>query len=294
MTNLFGTADLIELPDPEWLIEGILPEKGLFALYGPPGAGKSFIAIDLAMVVAADIPWQGHTTKGGPVLYVSAEGGRGIAKRVKAWLLGHKVKADTPDALWLVQPIDLAPGSSDLDDLVEELGLLGYEVDPGGSLPSWRPSLIVVDTLARCFVGDENLQEDMGSFIKAVDHLRHTFDTAVLIVHHSRLDGERERGSTAFRGAADTVMKVQKSEKGLLTLTCEKQKDSEEFEPIELELSIISDVDSCIVKTKQDRIELYVEEHPNDSIREIAEALRVSKSSVHRRLVELSQTGGKK
>ena len=41
--TLLTTDELEALPDPEWLIEGILPSGGLGVLYGQPGAGKSFL-----------------------------------------------------------------------------------------------------------------------------------------------------------------------------------------------------------------------------------------------------------
>jgi hypothetical protein len=156
----------------------------------------------------------------------------------------------------------------------------------------------VVDTLARCFVGDDNLQEDMGSFIKAVDRLRHTFDAAVLVVHHSRLDGERERGSTAFRGATDTVLKVDKVD-ALITLTCETQKDAEAFEPLEFILRKIGDTASCIavlasrVDDERERVQDFFKMYPDATVRDAEQALDMSKSAVHRRIKELRASGTK-
>src|SRR5687768_9638876 len=54
-------------------------------IYGPSGEGKSFVALDWALSVATGRDWQGHATKKGTVLYVVAEGGRGIKKRIAAW-----------------------------------------------------------------------------------------------------------------------------------------------------------------------------------------------------------------
>ena len=39
-------------------------------LYGPPGAGKSFVALDFALSVASGRAWHGHEVRQGPVLYV--------------------------------------------------------------------------------------------------------------------------------------------------------------------------------------------------------------------------------
>jgi len=243
--NLYGTPDLLELPPTTWLVEGVLPENGFIGLWGPPGAGKSFVAIDIALSIAAGIPWQGHALTPGPVLYISAEGGRGIGKRVQAWLQAHDIEAAEADALWLLSRINASDDSDDMQELVELVGDFEAEQNPGESEP-WRPVLIVVDTLARCFVGNENEQEDMGSFVRAIDRLRETFKCAVLIIHHARLDGDRERGNTAFRGAADTMIRVEK-DADYITLTCDKQRDAEDFPSLTMQLTSVEHTDSCVL-----------------------------------------------
>jgi RecA-family ATPase len=72
---VYTVAELLDLKPPSWLIADTVPEQGLIALYGAPGDGKSFIALDMALCVAAGIPWQGHDTQKAYVVYVSAEGG---------------------------------------------------------------------------------------------------------------------------------------------------------------------------------------------------------------------------
>jgi hypothetical protein len=115
-----------------------------------------------------------------------------------------------------------------------------------------KPDFVVIDTLARCFDGDENKQEDMGRFIQGADRFRRQFDATVLIVHHTRLDGDRERGNTAFRGAADTMLKItRQGENGQIVLKCDKQKDAEGFGLVGLRFKAIEDTDSgVLVPTK--------------------------------------------
>src|SRR5437016_3780364 len=67
-------ARLAELPAPAWLIEHILPQNALGCVYGAPGAGKTFLALDWALAVATGRPWDAHATRPGAVLYVAAEG----------------------------------------------------------------------------------------------------------------------------------------------------------------------------------------------------------------------------
>src|SRR4051794_31851873 len=81
--------DLQRLPDPSWLITGVLPAGGLAVLYGRPGAAKSFLALDWALSVAAGIPWLGCPTEQGHVVYIAAEGKAGLNVRARAWWNAH-------------------------------------------------------------------------------------------------------------------------------------------------------------------------------------------------------------
>lgn len=234
--RLFSTKELLELPPPTWLVDGTLPTGALVGLYGPPASTKSFIAIDLAMCVATGIPWHGREVQRGYVLYVAAEGGPGISKRVRAWLTHHGLQPHDVEIAWLIESMMMYGGSADLETVRRRLDL---EIDRS-------PCLIIVDTLARCFDGDENQQEDMGRFVAGIDHLRQEYDATVVAVHHTRLDGDRERGNTAFRGAADTMVSV-KREQHHIEMACDKQKDAEHFEPIGFRLQLVEEADSCVM-----------------------------------------------
>ena len=46
-------------------------EKGLAAVFGPSGSGKSFLVLDLLTAVASGADWFGNRTKAAPVLYAA-------------------------------------------------------------------------------------------------------------------------------------------------------------------------------------------------------------------------------
>lgn len=64
--------------------------------------------------------------------------------------------------------------------------------------------------------------------IQACDWLREKTGCAVMIVHHSGVDGSRPRGSTALFGAVDTLVKVE-GDGRMVDVWCEGQKDSKPF-----------------------------------------------------------------
>jgi hypothetical protein len=104
--------------------------------------------------------------------------------------------------------------------------------------------LIVIDTLARCFGGnDENDARDMGAFIEGCDVIKRETGATLLVVHHSGKDDTKgARGSSAFRAALDAEFNVRREgDGGAIILTCTKMKDAEEpkqaafdLRPIEL------------------------------------------------------------
>lgn len=225
--RLYSTMELCKLEPPKWLVKDILPEGGFIGLYGDSYAGKSYLAIDMAMSVASGHPWHGHVVEPGFVIYIAAEGGHGIRKRAQAWCKLNGINPNVPQIGWMLQSVPIHPSSEEMDIMLSRLE---------DEIPA-RPVLVVIDTLARCFpiAGNENQQEDMGQFVAGVDRLRTEYDAAVIAVHHTRVDNDRERGSTAFRGAADTMILVRKSNENELTMKCTKQKDFDEFEPIILD-----------------------------------------------------------
>ena len=51
---------------------------------GPPAGFKTFWAAELAYTISTGLPFLGHTTYEGLVVYIAAEGQAGIKKRIKA------------------------------------------------------------------------------------------------------------------------------------------------------------------------------------------------------------------
>ena len=226
--KLYTVEELESLPDPAWLLEGLLPQSALAELYGKFAVGKSFLALDWALSVAAGVPWLGRSMSQADVVYVSAEGGAGLKKRIAAWRTKHP-ETDLSRFRAILAPVNMLD-PKDVKALVQVIKDAPCE-----------PSLVVIDTLARCFGdGDENAAVDMNRFVAGTDWIRAKFPGAtVLVIHHSgKKANQGDRGSNALRAAADTVMKLTGKGKAL-TLECEKQKDWEHFENIGLTLRFV-------------------------------------------------------
>lgn len=225
---------IMHTPEVAYLVEGMLATASLAEMHGPPASGKSFVAIDLALSIAAGRPFCGRPVSRVPVVYVAPEGQAGLRQRVIAWKAQHQ-EINTVGVHFL-------PATVNLMDSAAVAGLIG-EINR----LSLAAGLIVFDTLHRSMPGgDENSAKDIGLVIANIDRIRVAMGACVLLVHHTRKDGDAERGSTSIRGAMDTMLGVRK-EGRRLTITCEKQKDAEEFAPIVAELHPRDH--SCVVIT---------------------------------------------
>ena len=232
---LLSDIAILDLPPIEFLIDAILPAGGTGTLFGAPGLGKSFVALDLALCVASGKPFFGHIVKRCPVVFVAAEGAAGLPNRVNAWRQHHGYE-DTGElgVYFATEPVQLLEGRS-VSVFLSAIRKLG---EP-------RPGLIIMDTLARCMAGgDENSTRDMGMTIAAVDRIRRDTGAAVLLIHHTRKDGDLERGSSALRGAMDAMLWL-KGDDDELTIVSEKEKDAAKFTPIQVRLEPVAN--SCVV-----------------------------------------------
>lgn len=255
--RVVSADEFASMPDPDSLIEGVLEKNSLNMLYGAPGTGKSFIALDIALHVAYGRPWMGRSVCQGGVLYVAAEGGASLGRRLRAWKSYYN-NMPFPDTLrFVTEAIDLAGGLQTLESfLVDAIGALPThsimtEIDENGTEHLIEPlelppvELIVFDTLSRCSMGaDENSAMEMGKIVQWLDILKDkglsTVAPAILLVHHTGKYTDQERGSTVMRGAMDTMMHVKQDARGPM-VRCTKQKNQEEFEDLRFILAPLKD-----------------------------------------------------
>lgn len=239
--RLFTDREIEALPPVEWLLAPLMPEGGLTVLYGPPGAGKSFLALDWAAAIARGVTWKGCAVRRGIVVYTAADGGQGLQQRVAAYRTAHEVTGST-DAYYVLQAVNLL----ELSDVTRFLDDAERELTRLREFDDQYPALFVFDTVARSMAGgDENSTQDMGRVVANADLIRARMKAAVLLVHHTGKMGDAERGSSALRGAADAMFAL-KNEDGALLLECTKQRDAAPAEPVRLRL--IRQGESCVVE----------------------------------------------
>jgi hypothetical protein len=236
--GVLGAADLDTIPDPDPLITDFLNKETLIRLYGPPKSFKSFVMLDMAACVGAGIEWHGKRTVQAKVLYIIAEGLRGIKRRVRAWEAHNRRPMEGvhfyPRAVQIARPEEMRP-------LIAFAKRGNYE-------------LVIFDTQARCSIGvEENSPTQMGLVTAALDVLKEVTGACVALVHHSGAAGGRARGTTSVLGAVDGEFEVEADkDKSSVTLKTVAQKDLGEHPEITLDLVTPGPGMSLAVKTSGD------------------------------------------
>ena len=212
-----------------WAVKHVIPGDSLGVLFGASGTFKSFLALDFALHSLHGMQWMGKKTKRGPVLFIAAEGGSGIWRRVKAWHLARGLQWEGIEFYVLPMAVMLNKGAAAVVEAAQALGI--------------DPATVIVDTMSQTFDGEENSANEVAGYFRELgSRFRALWRCVVLVVHHSGHSAtERPRGSSAIVANVDFMLGVFRDEKELIaTLTCEKQKDGERFEPAEFQLKPVT------------------------------------------------------
>jgi RecA-family ATPase len=208
-TSVFFPASDLEgkpVPPRRFHVDGLIPAKTITILSGDGGTGKSLTALQLAASTALGRAWFGRQVTQGRVLFISAEDDtdelhRRIADIARAEgfaladLDGMILRSLAgEDALLAVQA--KASGALTATDLFREVEAQVYE---------HAPALVILDTLADLFPGNENDRAQARQFIGLLRGLAIRHGCAVLLLSHPSLSGLNSgsgtSGSTAWNNS---------------------------------------------------------------------------------------------
>lgn len=209
-------------PPLEWLAAGLVPSRGLTVLSGPPGAGKSALALALAVASAQGGDWLDRTiAPRGPALWLAYEASESTLRRLRAL---------DPSA-----PVAVASG---LESLLEKAAHheIAAALEAAAARFGEEISLVVVDAFAAAMRGgDENSGRDVGRALAPL--LAVAESCAVVLLTHTGKSadaGTRGHSSVAADATAALAIVGSGSRRVLRTL---KQRDAEEAADIPFSLA---------------------------------------------------------
>ena len=207
-SEFYCAAGLMRKPIPprEWLVRDLVPSRTVTLLGGDGGTGKSLLALQLACAVATDGAWLGRSVAGGSALFISAEDEEAELHRRLADVV--TASGATFDDLNRLTLRSLAGEDALLATLDRSGGVLNTtplfsEIDK--RISDERPGLVVLDTLADLFPGNENDRAQARYFIGILRGLAIRHKCAVLLLAHPSLSGIATgvgtSGSTAWNNS---------------------------------------------------------------------------------------------
>jgi len=196
------------------------------------------------MHIAGGIPYRGRAIEQRSVFYCAFEGAYAFPDRILA--IADHLKLSSLDIPLFFSPdrrtFTKVGGASEIIIAIKEA-----TSDPTG--------LVVLDTMARSFEGDENNSEDMKFYIKCAEDIVQELQCAVLIIHHCGIDGTRPRGHSALTGACDAQIKIERASnlgapviqiKAKVEFMKDGPEDVEEYSV--LQPCVIDEIEVCFVE----------------------------------------------
>jgi hypothetical protein len=153
------------------LVAGLIAHSSVSVLSGDSGLGKSPLAYQLGLSVAAGVPFVEMKTQQGIVVYADFENSIEQSREVREQLVEFLGLAKPPENFILWTPDS------------------GYSLDLEGICQDVQPTLVIVDSL-RSHSPTFEKSEYAGEEMKRLNSQARKHGTAILVIHHIRKPGE--------------------------------------------------------------------------------------------------------
>jgi hypothetical protein len=179
--------------DQRWLVTSLWSEQAVGIIGGEPKCCKSFLALDLAVAVAAGVPCLRRfaVPRAGRVLLYAAEDALHIVRRrLDGICAAAGLALADLDVQVITAPtvrLDLEADRRSLDETVAEL----------------QPRLLVLDPFVRLHRIDENASGEVAPLLAFLRELQRRHGIAVVVVHHSKKGAGGVRAGQALRGSSE-------------------------------------------------------------------------------------------
>jgi AAA domain len=179
--------------EQRWLVTGLWSEQAVGIVGGEPKCCKSFLALDLAVAVAAGIPCLRRfaVPRAGRVLLYAAEDALHIVRRrLEGICATTGLSLADLDIQVITAPsvrLDLDADRSSLQETVATL----------------QPRLLILDPFVRLHRIDENASGEVAPLLAYLRELQRRHAVSVLVVHHAKKGAGRARAGQALRGSSE-------------------------------------------------------------------------------------------
>jgi hypothetical protein len=179
--------------EQRWLVIDLWSEQAVGIIGGEPKCCKSFLALDLAVSVAAGTPCLRRfaVPRAGRVLLFAAEDALHIVRqRLEGICAAAGLALADLDVHVITAPtvrLDIEADRKNLDETITKL----------------QPRLLVLDPFVRLHRIDENASGEVAPLLAYLRELQRRHGTAVIVVHHAKKGASRARAGQAPRGSSE-------------------------------------------------------------------------------------------
>jgi hypothetical protein len=187
-------SELEEKPrELRWLVEDLWGDGAVGIVGAEPKSYKTFLALDVAVAVASGAPClrRFRVTRPGRVLLFAAEDALHV---VRSRLAGIAAASGVSFGDLPIDVITVPSLRLDVPDHQRKLRETVEQV---------RPRLLVLDPFVRLHRVDENASAEVAPILAFLRELQRRYETAVLLVHHSRKGAAHARAGQALRGSSE-------------------------------------------------------------------------------------------
>jgi hypothetical protein len=179
--------------EQRWLVTGLWSEQAVGIVGGEPKCCKSFLALDLAVAVAAGVPCLRRfvVPRAGRVLLFAAEDALHIVRRrIEGICSAAGLSLAELDIQVITAPTVRLDLEADRRNLAETVAKM-------------QPRLLILDPFVRLHRIDENASGEVAPLLAYLRELQRRYAVAVLVVHHAKKGGNGVRAGQALRGSSE-------------------------------------------------------------------------------------------
>ncbi len=203
---IISARDLLAIEDPKPLVQGLLMERENVAVVGEMKVGKSFIALDASLSIAANLPVLKHlpVMHSGPTVYLSGEGHSGFKQRLRAWGAARGLSWADLEALPFYYNAGVPLARLDMLSKEREAAVTEAKCFIDGIRTKvGEPVLVVIDTMARAIAGlDENSSMSATAYLDMTEEIREGLGCTMLTIAHATNKGRDQKTELDFRGSS--------------------------------------------------------------------------------------------
>jgi hypothetical protein len=185
----------VTVPPKRWLVQDRIPMRQVALLSGAGAIGKTTIALQLAVAVAAGLnDWLGGiVNEPGPVMFFTAEEENDdVQHRLNAVVTHHRIELPDNLHVYCVNDEDSVAGDSSILAMADRRGVMQPTETYWRlrkAIDEVRPKLIIIESASDVFGGDEINRQQVRAFVRMLKAIAMHYDCVVLLLSHPSAAG---------------------------------------------------------------------------------------------------------